>query len=95
VAYGIAITPARLARVERAEADAREWLRANGFEVRDLRVRDLGETARLEVDAALVGAVRGSGAVARVREAGFGDVAVEAFRSGSMNDLLPDPERYR
>lgn len=95
VAYGIAITPARLARVERAEAGAREWLRDNGLAARDLRVRDLGDTARLEVDAALVGAVRGSGAVARVRDAGFDEVAVEAFRSGSMNDLLPDPERYR
>ena len=26
---------------------------------------------------------------------GFADVAVTAFRSGSMNDLLPDPERWR
>jgi uncharacterized protein len=91
VAYGIAITPSRLARVERAEAAAREWLHANGIGVRDLRVRDLGDTARLEVDAHLVGAVAGiEGAIP-----GFDGVTVEAFRSGAMNELLPDPDRFR
>jgi len=91
VAYGIAITPSRLARVERAEAAAREWLQANGIGVRDLRGRDLGDGARLEVDADLVGAVAGiEGAIP-----GFAGVTVEAFRSGAMNDLLPDPERFR
>ncbi len=95
IAYGIEITPARLARVERAERAAREWLRANGIGVRDLRVRDLGDGARLEVDGELVGAVAASGAVDEVRGAGFADVAVAAFRSGSLNDLLPDPERWR
>jgi uncharacterized protein (TIGR00268 family) len=50
VAYGLSITPQRLARVERAEAAARAALPG----VRDLRVRDLGDTARLEVDASLV-----------------------------------------
>jgi uncharacterized protein len=99
VAYGIEITPARLARVEAAERAARDWLRERGYDVRDLRVRDLGGTgggaARLEVDGDLVGAVAASGVVERVRAAGFSDVAVEAFRSGSMNELLPDPERWR
>ena len=91
VAYGIEVTPARLARVERAEAGAREWLRANGIAVRDLRVRDLGDSARLEVDGDLVAAVAASG----IAVEGFPAVAVEAFRSGSMNELLPDPEPYR
>ena len=95
VAYGIEVTPSRLARVERAESAARAWLHARGIAVRDLRVRDLGDTARLEVDGELVPVVAGSGVVAEVGAAGFADVAVEAFRSGSMNDLLPDPERYR
>jgi uncharacterized protein len=95
VAYGIPITPARLARVERAERVAWEWLGRNGFAVRDLRVRDLGDRARLEVDGELVGAVAASGVVAAVAGAGFGAVDVEAFRSGSMNELLPDPERWR
>jgi uncharacterized protein len=32
-----------------------------------------------------------------VRDAGFDDVEVDprGFRSGSMNDMLPDPERFR
>jgi len=47
--------------------------------------------ARVEVDAHLVGAAQG---VTRAIE-GFDAVTVAPFRSGSMNDLLPDPERYR
>ena len=88
VAYGIEVTPRRLARVERAEAAARAALPG----VRDVRVRDLGDSARLEVDAALVGAA--TAAVEAVK-AYYGEVSVAAFRSGSMNDLLPDPERFR
>ncbi|HEV2888931.1 MAG TPA: ATP-dependent sacrificial sulfur transferase LarE [Frankiaceae bacterium] len=91
VAFGIAITPARLARVERAEAAARAWLAERALPVRDLRVRDLGDVARVEVDAALVPAVAGIEAALD----GWEGVTVEPFRSGSMNDLLPDPERYR
>jgi len=96
VAFGIEITPARLVRVERAEAAAREALAAAGIPVRDLRVRDLGDSARLEVDAGLVEAVSATDPVAEaVRGAGFDTVTVELFRSGSMNDLLADPEPYR
>lgn len=96
IAYGVTITPARLARVERAEAALRPLLAAYG--VRDLRVRDLGEAVRLEVDAPAVAAVRDDPAVPpAVREAGFDSTAlsVEPFRSGSMNQLLPDPEQWR
>ena len=94
IAYGVRITPARLARVERAEAAARSLLPG----VRDLRVRDLGERVRLEVDAGAVPAARAhTGVRAAIRDAGFGDapLAVEPFRSGSMNELLPDPSRWR
>lgn len=94
IAYGIAITPARLARVERAEAAARRLLPA----VRDLRVRDLGEAVRLEVDRLAVASVQDDVAVAAaIRDAGFEGVplTVEPFRSGSMNQLLPDPDRWR
>jgi uncharacterized protein len=93
VAYGIAITPARLARVERAESAARAWLAPYG--VRDLRVRDLGSGARIEVDADLVEAVAASGVAGEIGALGFADVTVEAFRSGSMNELLAEPERWR
>jgi uncharacterized protein len=96
VAYGIEITPARLVRVDRAEAAAREALAAAALPVRDLRVRDLGDSARLEVDAALVEDVSATGPVlGAVRAAGFDTVTVEPFRSGSMNELLGDPEPYR
>jgi uncharacterized protein len=96
VAYGIEITPARLVRVDRAEAAARQALAAVGIAVRDLRVRDLGDTARLEVDAERAEAVAADGSAAgAVRGAGFDAVEVAAFRSGSMNDLLADPEPYR
>jgi uncharacterized protein len=96
VAYGVPITSARLARVERAEAAARAALVDAGYTVRDLRVRDLGDRARLEVDRALVGYVDGE-VLAAIRSAGFDDVEVDplGFRSGSMNDLLDQPERYR
>ncbi|MFC0532685.1 ATP-dependent sacrificial sulfur transferase LarE [Phytohabitans kaempferiae] len=96
VAYGVAITPARLARVERAEAAARRLLAAH--HVHNVRVRDLGATARLEVDPHLVDTARGDAALhAAIRAAGFdgAEVAVEPFRSGSMNELLADPERWR
>jgi uncharacterized protein len=95
IAYGIEISPARLARVERAEAQLRRALDEAGHRVANVRVRDLGETARVEVDRALVGTVAEHLDV--VREAGFGEVEVDplGFRSGSMNELLTDPEKYR
>ena len=95
VAYGIEITPARLARVERAEADLRASLTAAGLEVGNLRVRDLGDAARIEVDPGLVTAAGEH--VQVVLEAGFSTAEVDplGFRSGSMNERLADPDRFR
>jgi len=98
IAYGVPVSRARLERVERAEVDLRAALRAAGIAVHDLRVRDLGGTARVEVDAAAVAAVSACSATApTVRAAGFDAVEVDprGFRSGSMNELLPDPARWR
>ncbi|RYU13105.1 ATP-dependent sacrificial sulfur transferase LarE [Nocardioides iriomotensis] len=98
VAYGVEVTPHRLARVERAEVAARAALADVGIEVRDLRVRDLGDAARLEVDAAAVPAVEAAPDVlAAVRAAGFDAVELDprGFRSGAMNERLADPDRYR
>jgi pyridinium-3,5-biscarboxylic acid mononucleotide sulfurtransferase len=98
VAYGLEITSARLARVDRAESALRSVLTGAGIPVRDLRVRDLGDTARVEVDAALVARVADLPEVAgAVRDAGFTAVEIDpnGFRSGSMNELLPDPTRFR
>lgn len=96
IAYGVAISPARLARVERAELAARRLLGPHG--VVDLRVRDLGDGVRLEVDAPAVEQARADRRVAAaIRAAGFADapLSVEPFRSGSMNELLAEPERWR
>ncbi|GIH17907.1 ATP-dependent sacrificial sulfur transferase LarE [Rugosimonospora africana] len=97
IAYGVTISPARLARVDRAEAAVRRVL-ASRHEVRDLRVRDLGSAVRVELDADLVEPARDDPALAdAITEAGFAGVplSVTAFRSGSMNELLPDPARWR
>lgn len=97
VAFGIEITPARLGRVERAEFLLRQALSAAGVPARNLRVRDLGEQARIEIDAEYVDAAVALGAPALARRAGFSEAYVDptGFRSGSLNELLPDPERWR
>jgi uncharacterized protein len=95
IAYGVPVSAERLARVEAAEEGLRSALSAAGLAVRDLRVRDLGDTARVEVDAARVADLVGRpDLLAAVR--GFDSVEVDprGFRSGSMNELLPDPVRY-
>jgi uncharacterized protein len=103
IAYGVEVSPFRLSRVERAEVAVRAALDAAGLVVRNVRVRDLGDgeagsRARIEIDAELVAAARkSSSVVAAVLAAGFDEAALDpkGFRSGSMNELLPDPERYR
>ncbi len=89
IAYGVPISAARLRRVERAEHDLRAAMLAEGLPVRNLRVRDLGGRARVEVDVELVDTLR---ARSRLLDtvAGFGSVEVDAkgFRSGSMNEAL-------
>src|SRR5262249_11599041 len=98
VAYGITVTPARLARIERAEAAVRARLRGRGHAVRDLRVRDLGETVRLELDAEAVGPGRHDpGGRSPIRAPGLGDVPVEGrgVRSGPLRQRRDDPRRWR
>jgi uncharacterized protein len=98
IAYGVQITPIRLARVDAAEQAVRAVLSQAGLDVHDLRVRDLGDAVRLEVDPLAVTAVRQLGAVARaIAAAGFGTAAIEVtpFRSGSLNDALPADQRFR
>jgi uncharacterized protein (TIGR00268 family) len=97
IAYGVPVSAEGLARVEAAEAALRETLLAAGVPVRNLRVRDLGgDTARVEVDAVLVPELTGRPELLAA-VAGFDRIEVDprGFRSGSMNELLPDPVRYR
>ena len=90
VAYGVEVTPHRLARVERAEAAVRDLLAAEGLA--NLRVRDMGDRASVEVDRGLLPLAehRHAQVVAAVRAAGFDEVVVDekGFRSGSMNERL-------
>jgi uncharacterized protein len=89
VAYGVEVTPHRLARVERAEATVRDLLAPYGL--RDLRVRDLGDRASVEIDRSLLPLDRAlhDSVVGAVSSAGFADVVDEkGFRSGSMNERL-------
>jgi uncharacterized protein len=96
IAYGVEVTPQRLARVERAELTLRAALDGAGIDVRNLRVRDLGDTARVEVDVELVEAVIGRPDLLEGID-GFAAVEVDArgFRSGAMNELLAEPARWR
>lgn len=89
IAYGVAVSPYRLSRVERAEKALRAALAGAGLPIRDLRVRDLGDRARVEVDAGLVENVRSRPDLLAVVE-GFERVEVDprGFRSGSMNEVL-------
>ena len=86
--YGTAVTPARLALVEAAEAAIRE-LGVSG----DLRVRHHGSVARVELAQPEVDTWlqpdRGARLAAAVRAAGFERVVIDlrGFRSGSLNVL--------
>jgi uncharacterized protein len=97
IAYGVPVSAAGLARVEAAESALRSALAAAGLDVRNLRVRDMGDDlARVEVDTAAVpGLADRPELLAAVR--GFDHVELDprGFRSGAMNELLPDPVRYR
>jgi uncharacterized protein len=98
IAYGIEVSPFRLGRVERAETGVRAALSEAGVHVLNLRVRDLGDRASLEVDPSRISEAEALPAVhAALREAGFAEATVDprGFRSGSMNERLPDADRYR
>ena len=96
IAYGISITPSRLARVEAAESGLRTALAGAGMRVQNLRVRDLGDVARIEIDADSVSTLTARPDLLAV-VTGFGSVEVDprGFRSGAMNELLTDPARYK
>lgn len=86
LAYGVSVTPERLAQVERAEAA----LRARGL--REFRVRHHGDVARIEVaPAELDGApVAIEPELGLLRSLGFRRILldVEGYRSGAMNEGL-------
>ena len=87
VAYGVPVTIERLARVETSE----NILRASGF--REFRVRDLGSSARIEIDPTemtdKLDADKCNEIIDGVKKSGFGSVSIDAkgYRSGSMNEI--------
>ena len=88
VVYGLSVTPARLSRIERAEG----WLRARLGSHTNIRVRDHGDTARIEVDRDKIPVVLGfaPAAEAMLRELGYTSMTVDraGFRSGNLNRTL-------
>jgi len=86
IPYGSPITAPRLARIDRAE----QAVRALGFE--QVRVRDHGDVARVEVDPGELSSALEAREqlVAGVRGAGFRYVALdlEGYRTGAMNEVL-------
>ncbi|WP_231122054.1 ATP-dependent sacrificial sulfur transferase LarE [Motilibacter peucedani] len=86
IAYGVEVTPRRLARVERAELAVRGLAGELGVPLRDVRVRDLGDGVRVEVDERAVEPLRGR-VEAAVRDF-EGPVTVTAYRYGALNDAL-------
>lgn len=94
IAYGVAVTPERVARVDHAERFLRER-----FQIKELRVRlEAGELARIEVPLAelprLMEPSHRQEITARFRELGFQFITLdlEGFRSGSLNAALPKSE---
>lgn len=90
VVYGLQVTPARLSRIEQAEA----WLRQRLGAHANLRVRDHGDLARVEVDRTLLEA---TAALADdldglLRDLGwtYATLDLGGFRSGSLNAPLQE-----
>jgi uncharacterized protein len=91
IAYGVAVTPERVARIDAAES----FLRRE-FGVRELRVRcEADDLARIEVALDEIAPLLNAAAMQRVsgelRSLGFRCVTLdlEGFRSGSLNALVP------
>ncbi len=80
VPYGTPVTPEALRRIERAEAG----VRALGF--RELRVRHLGDTARVEI---------APGEMGRLGEAGLRASVEQAVRTAGYAEVRIDPQGYR
>ena len=92
IPYGEEITAEKLARLDAGET----FLRGLGFS--QVRVRSHGDLARIEVPADEIGrAAADAEAIARkLKEIGFSYAALDlqGFRSGSMNEVLPQGQVY-
>jgi uncharacterized protein len=88
--YGSVISAEGLRRVEKAE----EFLSGQGFG--ELRVRDHGDIARIEVPVKILGRLLADGSrekiVSSLKKLGYVYITMdlEGFRSGSMNETMKD-----
>ncbi len=91
VRHGVEVTAFRLVRIDRAEIAVRRVLTRRGLACDDLRVRDLGDQARVEVDGSLLTRLGNADDIRQaVRAAGFaGDVTIAAFSSGALSREQP------
>ena len=93
IPYGELITPERLQRIDRSEA----LLRGMGF--RQLRVRDHGTLARVEIPQEDMGRLLDYGlreaVVAACKNAGYTYVTLDlqGYRTGAMNEAVTENER--
>ena len=86
IQYGERITAGRLARIEKAERFLRKRFGIDG----NIRVRDYGQLARIEVDKKNIPLLlTRNGFMRAFRQFGFRYVTldVEGYRSGSMNTV--------
>lgn len=87
IQYGSRITRQRLKRIEKAEDFLRQKLGIDG----NIRVRDYGKLARIEVDKNNIPLlIKRNGFYTRFKQLGFKYVTVdlEGYRTGSMNSTL-------
>lgn len=89
IAYGVAVTPERLRRIDQAE----QFLRGLGLQIARVRCHD-GELARIEVPLDALPRLASPGVrealAAEFRALGFSFITLDldGFRSGSLNQLL-------
>ncbi|MFB3918707.1 MAG: ATP-dependent sacrificial sulfur transferase LarE [Candidatus Velamenicoccus archaeovorus] len=87
IPYGSAITRQRLRRIQKAEETVRDICGIRG----NLRVRDFGSLAKIEVDPAEMGLLKGAAGLKRtLKTAGYADIQIDprGYRMGSLNERL-------
>jgi uncharacterized protein len=91
--YGENITTEKLERVGKAEQHLRELVQAMGWQW-DIRVRSVGDTARIEIPCEQIPnflhSINLNKLTSSLKEFGFTTITLdlEGFRSGKLNDLL-------
>ncbi|MGE5280319.1 MAG: ATP-dependent sacrificial sulfur transferase LarE [Deltaproteobacteria bacterium] len=93
IPYRSGITAARLRRIERAEKKLRERFGITG----NLRVRDLGGSARIEVDKAQIRRFDPAAVTALLGPLGYKEAVIDprGYRMGSLNESLSRRRRAR